>query len=212
MKRSLALLLASLLAAPLLFAQGNGDVNAPTAQFPGQRPDPIPVPPVSAASTEGIPLMPAISPGTEAPKAAAPKKSKAPAGPSKSEIAEDALQLHIKLRAAKTKALEDPVIQAELAKADATKTDYDRREAYKRYYILLYARMQQIDPSLAAGIAGRQWLSLYRYYQVHLKPTVPIDQSGQSKPTGPENAMSTPGSGGTPFPRRGFGASRGGSS
>jgi hypothetical protein len=216
MKRSLCLFFASFLAAPLLFAQGNGDVNSPTAQFPGQRPDPIPAPPAppTPPSSEGIPLIPEIPqapPVKSAPQAAGQKKNNKPAGPSRTDIAEDAMQLHIKLRAAKTKALEDPVIQAELAKAALAKTDYDRREVYKRYYILLYARMLQIDPSIAAGIAARQGSSLYGCYQYHIRPTVPIDQAGQSKLTGPENALNATGSGGTPPPRRSFGQAKIGS-
>jgi hypothetical protein len=113
------------------------------------------------------------------------------------------MQLHIKLRAAKTKAMEDPVIQAELAKADSTKTDYDRREAYKRYYVLLYARMLQIDPSIYAGIVPRQAASFAHNYQYRVIPTVPIDQTGQTKPTGPENDILPAGA--TPPPRKGLG-------
>jgi hypothetical protein len=139
----------------------------------------------------------------------AQKKNKKPAGPSRTDIAEDAMQLHIKLRAAKTKALQDPAILAEFAKAKSTKTDYERREALKRYYVLLYARMIQIDPSITGGIVARQGLSLSRLYQLRLNPTVPLDQIGQSKPTGPENAIVVPG--GAPAPHRGLGQPRGGS-
>lgn len=208
MKSSLALILASFLAVSLLFAQG--DVNAPTAQFPGQRPDPLPVAP-APPSPQGIPLIPQAPPLESTAQSTAKKKNKPPAGPSKTDVAEDAMQLHIKLRAAKTKALADPVIQAELAKAAAAKTDYDKREVFKRYYVLLYARMLQIDPSIAGGIAARQANSLSRIYQFHIKPTVPIDQAGEPKPTGPENALVGAGSGGTPPPRRTFGQARIGS-
>jgi hypothetical protein len=209
MKRSLAFILASFLAVTLLFAQV--DVNSPTAQFPGQKPDPLPVAP-APPYPQGIPLIPQAPPvGNPAPSTAQ-KKNKQPVGPSKTDVAEDALQLHVKLRKAKTKALEDPVIQAELAKTASAKTDYAVREVYKRYYVLLYARMLQIDPSIAAGIAARQAISLSRCYQYHIKPTVPIDQAGQSKPTGPENSLFGPGSGGTPPPRRTFGQGRIGTS
>jgi hypothetical protein len=159
-----------------------------------------------------IPLIPPTPPVDGATQEAAQKKDKKPARPSRTDAAEDAMQLRIKLRAAKTKALQDPVIQAELAKADSTKTDYDKREAYKRYYVILYARMRQIDPSIAVGIAARQDLSISRNYQFRVAPTVPIDQAGQSKPTGPENALPTPVGGGTPTPRKGSGHAKNGSS
>ena len=205
MKRSFALILASFLAAPLLFAQANDTANSPSAQLPGARPDPSSSQAAATTDAQGIPLMPQTPPGDAGNQDARQKKGKKPAGPSRTDAAEDAMQLHIKLRAAKTKALQDPVIQAELAKVASTKVDYDRREAYKRYYVLLYARMLQIDPSIAAGIAGREGTSLIRNYQLHIIPTVPKDQLGQSKPSGPENAMNASGGGGTPIPRRSFG-------
>jgi hypothetical protein len=191
MKRSLALSFASFLAAPLLFAQGNGVEN------------PAPALPAPSADTQGIPLIPQPPQAppvntTPAQDAAQTKK----AGPSRTDAAEDAMQMHIKLRAAKTKALEDPAVQAELAKVGSTKTDYDRREAYKRYYVLLYARMLQIDPSIAAGITPRQTASFSRNYQYRVIPTVPVDQVGQPKPTGPENDILPAGA--TPPPRRGM--------
>jgi hypothetical protein len=191
MKSSLALVLASFLAAPLLFAQGTGAVDTAPSQPT----------PTSAASAEGIPLMPPTAPVDSAAQDTGKKKNKKPAGPSKTDAAEDALQLHVKMRVAKTKALEDPYIQAEFAKATATKTDYDRREAYKRYYVLLYSRMLQIDPSIAVGVAARQVLSFARNYQYRVTPTVPRDQVAQAAPTGPENAIAPVGS--TPPPRRG---------
>jgi len=190
MKSSLALILASLLAAPLLYAQGTGVTNPPSGQ---------------PASGQAIPLIPQAPPAdntAQTPGALDPgqKKDKKQAGPSRTDAAEDAMQLHIKLRAAKTKALMDPVIQAELAKVARRKTDYEIREAYKRYYVLLYARMLQIDPSLAAGITLREASSVARTYQYRIYPTVPIDQVGQSEPTGPENALIP--AGGTLPPRR----------
>ena len=210
MKRSLALFLASFLAAPLLFAQGNGVVNSPPAQFPGEKPDPAPTQPAPTTSTQGIPLIPQTPP-VDSTAADTGQKNKKPVMPSRTDVAEDAMILHIKLRAAKTKALEDPVIQAERAKIELQKTDYDRREASKRYYVLLYARMLQIDPSIAQGLAAREAMSLIRNYQGHVTPTVPIDQVGQSKPTGPENALTATGGGGTPIPRRSFGQAKIGS-
>jgi hypothetical protein len=193
MKSPLALFLASFLAAPLLFAEGNGAAYAPPAQ-------------TAAANSEtgGIPLMPPTPPADGATPDAGQKKhnNNKKAGPSKTDAAEDAMQLHIKMRAAKTKAMEDPVIQAEYAKAGQAKNDYDRREAYKRYYVMLYSRMIQIDPTIGTGVAARESLSYSRNYQYRVFPTVPKDQVNQSTPTGPENAVAPVGS--TPPPRRGF--------
>jgi hypothetical protein len=130
---------------------------------------------------------------------------------SRTDAAEDAMQLHIRLRAAKTKALEDPAIQAEFAKIELMKTDYDRREASKRYYVLLYARMIQIDPTITLGLVGREAISLIRNYQTRIIPTIPLDQIGQAKPVGPETAITGTAGGGTPIPRRSFGQARIGS-
>jgi len=200
MKSPLALLFASFLAAPLVHAQGNDAANSALAQNAA---------PASSGSG-GIPLMPptppADSPPQEAgspPPGAGPKKGhNKKDGPSKTDAAEDAMVLHIKMRVAKTKALEDPIIQAEYAKAGQAKNDYDQREAYKRYYVLLYARMIQIDPTIATGVATRGAISYSRNYQYRVYPTVPKDQVNQSTPTGPENAIAPVGS--TPPPRRGF--------
>ena len=218
MKRSLALFLALFLAAPLLFAQENGLATPLLAQLPTDKTDALPAQP-AAPATQGIPLLPQTPPADSATENTdkpaqdtGKKKSKKAVGPSRTDAAEDAMQLHIKLREAKTKALQDPALQAELAKADRTKTDYDRREAYKRYYVLLYARMLQIDPSLAAGINAREGTSFSRIYQYRVTPTVPRDQLGQAKPTGPENALAgSIAGGGTPPPVKSFGQARIGS-
>jgi len=200
MKSPLALLFASFLAAPLVHAQGVEPANSALAQNAAP----------ASSGTGGIPLMPptppADSPPREAgspPPGAGPKKGhNKKDGPSKTDAAEDAMVLHIKMRVAKTKALEDPIIQAEYAKAELAKSDYDQREAYKRYYVLLYARMIQIDPTIATGVATRGAISYSRNYQYRVYPTVPKDQVNQSTPTGPENAIAPVGS--TPPPRRGF--------
>jgi len=153
-----------------------------------------------------VPLIPPLTLPGEEPK----KKKKQPVGPSKTDAAEDALQMHIKLRAVKTLALEDPLVQQELANAKLPKkTDYDQREAYKRYYVLLYARMLKIDPTIATGLSTRESVSMWREYQWRVTPTVPRDQVGMAQPVGPENYV-TPGGGlaGTPPPRKFFGAAR----
>jgi len=210
------MILALFAALPMVFGQ-----NSPQEPLPSSAPPPtdksfslMPSPASDSrpAPVEGVPLIPPLPvlPGdatTPAP-GATPSGKKGKTGPSKTDAAEDAMQLHIKLRAAKTKALEDPIFQAELAKIPSLKTDYEMREAYKRYYVLLYARMTKIDPSIAAGIAGRANVSYSREYQFRVTPTIPLDQIGLPKPIGPENAIATSAIMGTPPPRRFFGQAR----
>jgi hypothetical protein len=208
MKRSLTLLLAPFAATSMLLAQSSPSGPLPSSAPPTEKPlSLMPSQPNTPINTEEIPLIP---PAPILPGDAELKKKKAPKpGPSRTDAAEDALQMHIKLRAAKTKALEDPVVQAELEKAPLAKTDYDQREAYKRYYILLYSRMVKIDPTIAGGVSGRQGTSCFRQYQWRVTPTVPHDQLNLPTPIGPENAITgVTGPATTPIPRRGFGQPR----
>ena len=186
MKSLFALFIASSLAAPMLFAQSRIADPSPSSPSSSEKPlNLMPSQTVTPPPAEDIPLIPDSPNLGDGSK----KKKAEPTGPSRTDAAEDALQMHIRLRAAKTKALEDPVIQAELAKARKMKTDYDQREVYKRYYVLLYARMLKIDPTIAAGLPTRESTSLSRQYQLRVAPTVPRDQINLPTPAGPENVV-----------------------
>ena len=76
----------------------------------------------------------------------------------------------VKFREAKTKALRDPQVQAELANIQAAKNDVDQRAAWKRYYTLLYAKILKIDGSLKKLVAERLKNSLKSLDQSKVRP------------------------------------------
>ena len=75
-----------------------------------------------------------------------PKPAPSPEKKSSTEQASDDLQTRIRYREAKTKAMQDPKVQAEWDRAHAVKTDAERRAALKSYYNLYCDRMEKIDP------------------------------------------------------------------
>jgi hypothetical protein len=70
------------------------------------------------------------------------------------------MNLRIRLRQAKTRALVDPKVQEALERADAAKTEPERREALRDYYKTLYDRMVRIDSSVkkSADLLKAQYL------------------------------------------------------
>ncbi|RYD80290.1 MAG: hypothetical protein EOP84_12155 [Verrucomicrobiaceae bacterium] len=53
------------------------------------------------------------------------------------------------------------------------RTDYEKREALKKYYALLYARMEKMDKSLKKEIEVREPLTVRRLHQTRIAPTEP---------------------------------------
>jgi hypothetical protein len=66
-------------------------------------------------------------------------------------------------------------VQAEWDSAAKAKTDYDKREALKRYYKLLYGRILKIDSSVKKTSDLRQQAALRRLEQTRIDPTEPLD-------------------------------------
>ena len=93
---------------------------------------------------ESLGLIPEAPKPVEKPKAepATPKKK------SSTEQASDDLQTRIRYREAKTRALENPRLQQEWDRAQAAKSEPEKREALKSYYKLLCDRMVKIDPTV----------------------------------------------------------------
>jgi hypothetical protein len=67
---------------------------------------------------------------------------------SSTEQAGDDLQMRIRLRQVKSKALQDPRFEAEWTQAQAATTNAAKRELLTRYYNSLYNRMAALDPKL----------------------------------------------------------------
>ena len=189
MKRLPALFAASLLAASPLFAEDKAPAPAPAASAEAA-PDPS-LPPLAPSEKDkdrlelmpskpaqlipppaDLPLIPEIpipqdrpprNPGVESPIKT--KRSSATAA------AEDELKQRIRLREARTKALRDPAVQAEFARANEVKTDYERREALRNYYKLLYGRMVKLDSSLKSPVDKLLKQALNTLDQDHIAPT-----------------------------------------
>jgi hypothetical protein len=58
-------------------------------------------------------------------------------------------------------------------KADKEGTMEDRRAAFREYYRLLFAKMKQIDPSVAEKCDQMESAYLRRLAQLRLEPTIP---------------------------------------
>lgn len=103
-----------------------------------------------------------------------------PSKPSKTQIAEDEVKQRIQYRLAKNKAVRDPAVQAAWEAADKAGTDLEKREAMKRYYTLLNARIRKIDGSLSKVAIERQSSSTRRLEQTRIDPTEPLDPDERS--------------------------------
>ena len=117
----------------------------------------------------------------ESPAPAAKPKS-APAKKSSTEQASDDLQARIRYREARTKALQDPRIQMEWDRAQAAKTDSEKREALKSYYNLICDRVVKIDPATKPHIETLRKTLAWRLETKHSK------REKLAKPADEENA------------------------
>jgi hypothetical protein len=86
------------------------------------------------------------------------------------------MSARVRYRQIKTRALSDPAVQAEWDKAEVAHTDFEKREALKRYYTLLSSRMEKLDKSLKKEIDLRHSLILRRLKQNRLDGTEKPDR------------------------------------
>ena len=101
--------------------------------------------------------------------APAKKPKSAPAKKSSTEQASDDLQTRIRYREARTKALQDPKIQMEWDRAQAAKTDPEKREALKSYYNLFCDRVVNIDPTTKSHVETLRKTLAWRLETKHSK-------------------------------------------
>lgn len=186
MKRLPALLAASLLATFPLFAQDKA--AAPAADAPA---DPS-LPPLAPSEKDkdrlelmpskpaqlipppiDLPLIPEMPIPQDRPSRRGVESPIKPKRDSATAAAEDELKQRVRLREARTKALRDPAVQAEWARANEVKTDYEKRAALTSYYKLLYGRMAKIDVSLKAPADKLLKQSLAQFAQTRIAPTQP---------------------------------------
>jgi hypothetical protein len=134
---------------------------------------------VVKAAPDDLQLIPETPAPIEKPKGSAieqPGGDKAEkVKPNKTQVAADDVADRIRLRSAKTKALRDPKVQAEWESAEKARTDLERREALKRYYTLLYDRIDRIDATLKKLTALRRISATRRLEQTKIDPTEPLD-------------------------------------
>ncbi len=176
MKKLLLPLTLSLLATTPLFAQESAPGN-PSGTSSNQRLELMPAP-TGQLAPEPLPLIPESPATTRKPTGSAisePAKEKK----SKTEIAADEMQERIHYRQAKTKALQDPALQAEWDRAHQTRTDFARRAALKEYYVKLYGRMAKLDPSIKKRIALEQERSLHKLVQTRVAATEAPESADQ---------------------------------
>jgi hypothetical protein len=174
MKCLLALLTALLLTAHGAVAQENAPAekldlipSQPTPLTPSVTPAPLPLIPESPDSTK----KPKGSGAVEA------KKTKK----SVTEAEADDLQQRIRYRQVKTRAFNDPGVQAEWERAHVARTDYEKREALKSYYKLLFSRMRRIDGTLKRRIALEEERVVRRLTQTRIDPTEPLDPEDRAE-------------------------------
>jgi hypothetical protein len=179
MKRLTVLLASALLATLPLFAQDKAPTlratPSDTPREPGAAEDDrlelIPTKPAQIMPPPaGLPLIPEIPMPPPPPSRS---RSEAPVRKRDSATAdaEEAVKQRIRIREVKTKAQRDPAVQAEWDRAQAQRTDFEKREAMKNYYRLLYGRMAKIDPTLKAPVNTLLQQSLARLDQTRIAPT-----------------------------------------
>jgi hypothetical protein len=181
MKTATTLLAALLLAGASTFAAEKK--AAPAAEKPLQlAPEPAPT---DILIPENIPQNAkpqgsAIPQPSSLPSSSTRNPRTAPSKPSKTQIAEDEVKQRIQYRLAKNKAVRDPAVQAAWDAAETARTDLEKREALKRYYTLLNARIRKVDGSLSKVAIERQTAATRRLEQTRIDPTEPLDPDERS--------------------------------
>lgn len=82
------------------------------------------------------------------------------------------LDLRIRYRQARNRSATDPAVQAAWEDSREAKTDFDKREAMKRYYTTLYKKMLALDKGIAPLVTERQRVALHRLDQTRIEPTM----------------------------------------
>ena len=88
------------------------------------------------------------------------------------------LDLRIRYREARNRAATDANVQAAWEDSREAKTDFEKREAMKRYYNTLYKKMLALDKGIAPLVTERQRVALHRLDQTRIEPTMdPFDEA-----------------------------------
>jgi hypothetical protein len=163
MKLTASLFATALLLAPTIFAQDRLSVD----KAPQVNPEP--------AEPAEVPLIPQEVAPVEKPRGRAIEQKSTTIKRTKTDESTEELNQRIRFREARTKALREASVQAEWEKSLQARTDLEKREALKRHYQLLFARMTKIDGSLKKLIDERKLLALRRLEQTRIASTEPLD-------------------------------------
>lgn len=135
-------------------------------------------PDAAAQVAEPLPLIPeTLAPAEKMPERTTGEPD-ASRKKSKTETAADDLKQRIRFREVKTRALSDPQVRDEWQRAEAARTDAGKREALRRFYERLYARMLRLDGSLKSRIAAAERSSLAMLRQSRIDPSETIEAPG----------------------------------
>ncbi len=173
MKSIFALVAASLVSAAV--AQ-----DAPKPQFRGNQSgpkEPTTQPAPAAAPKDDIGLIPETLEPVAKPKGKALTESES--APTEQKIdkttaAQDEMNARVKMRELKTRFERDPKVQGELDRANSAKTDYEKREAMRSYYTLLYDKIGKADSSLKKRADEAKFRFTRRMDQTQVAPTEPL--------------------------------------
>lgn len=150
--------------------------SAPAPQEPAIKLEP------TAPTKEPLGLIPETIEPAEKPKgsalvepAAAMVESAVEQKIDKTTAAQDELNARIKMRDLKTKFERDPKIAGELERANTAKTDYEKREALRSYYTMLYDRIAKADGSLKKRADEAKSRLTHRLDQTRVAPTEPVE-------------------------------------
>ena len=91
------------------------------------------------------------------------------------------LDARIRFRQAHTRAANEPAIQTLWEESRRAPTDYEKRDALRRYYITLYKRILAFDNGIKPLVDERRRVSLHRLDQTRIDPTDPLDEEHRQR-------------------------------
>lgn len=153
-----------------------GQPAAPANGAPLETKDLAPAPKTDEAMPDDAFTKPnAVIPDESAPQA--------PAAPPTAESAQEkARQVNIHYKEVRVVAEKDPKIVAMMAKADAAKSEEDRRAALREYYRMLFKKIVSMDASLTQKCSDLQAAYERRLAQFRLEPTIPLNPPPTPEP------------------------------
>ena len=87
------------------------------------------------------------------------------------------LDLRIRYREARNRAASEQTVQTAWEDSRTAKTDFEKREAMKRYYTALYKKMLALDKAIAPLVTERERVALRRLDQTRIEPTDPLEEN-----------------------------------